>query len=90
MEKTIKERAYEAVGKPLPKEGEMYVPHMLKVEESTFVNGYIKGAKEQRDIDTEKACEWLNANWRKYIDTDADDMIRFSGWKNDFKKSMEE
>lgn len=38
----------------------------------------------------EKACEWLNANWRKYIDTDADGMIRFSGWKNDFKKAMED
>lgn len=38
----------------------------------------------------EKAYKWFNANWRKYIDIDADGMIRFSGWKNDFKKAMEE
>lgn len=63
MEKTIKERAYEAVGKPLPKEGEMYVPHMLKVEESTFVNGYIKGAKEQREIDIVKVCRFLEREY---------------------------
>lgn len=52
--------------------------------------GYIRGAKEQRDIDIEKATEWFNANWRKYIDTDADGMIRFAGWKNDFVKTMKE
>lgn len=51
---------------------------------------YAHGATEQRDIDIEKATEWLNANWRKYIDTDADGMIRFSGWKKDFEKAMKD
>lgn len=52
--------------------------------------GYIDGATEQHRIDIDKAVEWINANWRKYIDTDADGMIRFAGWKNGFKKYMEE
>lgn len=51
-------------------------------------DAYITGANDQLDIDTEKACGWFNANWRKYIDTDADGMIRFSGWRNDFTKAM--
>lgn len=55
-----------------------------------YQNGYIMGATEQRDIDIEKAAEWLNANWRKYIDTDADGMIRFSGWKKDFEKALKD
>ena len=29
--------------------------------------GYIKGATEQRDIDIEKAVEWLKENARNYI-----------------------
>lgn len=89
--KTIRERAYIAVGHPLPPKGAMHVPdNKLELWEQTFVNGYIKGATEQRDIDIEKATEWLNANWRKYIDTDADGMIRFSGWKKDFEKAMKD
>ena len=52
--------------------------------------GYFDGTTEQLKIDIDKACEWINANWRKYIDTDADGMIRFAGWKNGFKKYMEE
>lgn len=51
---------------------------------------YIKGATEQQAIDINKAVEWLNANWRKYIDTDADGMIRFAGWKGDFAKSIKD
>lgn len=47
-----------------------------------YVRGY--------DDATEAAIEWLNANWRKYIDQDGDGMIRFGGWKEDFRKAMEE
>lgn len=85
---TIKERGYIAIGHPLPPKGAMHVPDKLELCEQTFVNGYIKGATEQRNIDIEKATEWLNANWRNYIDTDADGIIRFSGWKNDFITTM--
>lgn len=67
MEKTIEERAYEAVGHPKPPKGAMHVPEMLKFEERIFLNGYIKGAKEQKDIDIEKTCEFLEQNWQKYF-----------------------
>lgn len=49
---------------------------------------YFNGAKDQRKIDIEEVSEWLDANWRKYIDQDADGVIRFAGWKNDFKNAM--
>lgn len=55
----------------------------------TYKYGFINGMKAMKKIDIDKAVEWINANWRKYIDTDADGMIRFAGWKLDFKKYME-
>lgn len=82
--KTIKERAKE---------------YRKDTEESVFKSGmdmstteleyaYKRGAIDQRYFDIKKTSEWMNANWRNYIDTDADGMIRFSGWQNDFKKAM--
>lgn len=65
--------------------------------ENIVKGAYSRGATEQLKIDIkqringiEKATEWLNANWRKYIDTDADSMIRLSGWKKDFEKAMKD
>lgn len=53
----IIERAYQALGHPLPKKGSMHVPMMLSLEEQVFKNGYIRGATEQHQIDVDKACE---------------------------------
>ena len=51
---------------------------------------YIKGATEQKVIDTDKACEWLKNNWREYVVQDRDGMILFGHWEYDFRKAMEE
>ena len=54
--------------------------------------GYVVGAKEQKAIDIEKACEWLG-NYLMEIDY-PDDWLRDSpnikSGKERFRKSMEE
>lgn len=52
--KTINERAHDAVGHPIHKGG-MQTPDKLSFEEQVFINGYIKGATDQKEIDNE---EW--------------------------------
>ena len=59
-------------------------------DEPTAYEAYIAGAKEQKAIDIDKACEWLRNNWREYIYQDRDGMILFGHWESDFRKSMEE
>lgn len=57
MEKTIEERAYKAV------------PDMLRINENyvaSFVSGYCQGAREQHEIDIEKACAWLRESLTRY------------------------
>ena len=39
---------------------------------------------EQKNIDIDKACEWLKNNLRKY------GIILFGHWESDFRKVMEE
>lgn len=51
--KTINERAYDAVGHPIHKGGK--TPGKLSFAEQVFINGYIKGATDQKEIDNE---EW--------------------------------
>ena len=85
---TIEERATKYAD--LAKKQEFFDNRIKEVAANFAYSHYTIGATEQRDIDIEKATEWLNANWRKYIDTDADGMMRFSGWKNDFRKAMTE
>ena len=74
--KTIKERAIEY--------------SKGRWDEPTAYEAYIAGAKEQKAIDIDKACEWLRNNWREYIYQDRDGMILFGHWESDFRKSMEE
>ena len=57
-------------------------------DEPTAYEAYIEGAKEQKAIDIDKACEWLRNNWREYIYQDRDGMILFGHWESDFRKSM--
>ena len=52
--------------------------------------GYIQGAYDQKEVDIDKACEWLKINWRKYVYRDRDDGILFGHWESDFRKAMEE
>ena len=59
-------------------------------DEPTANKAYIDGAKEQKAIDIDKACEWLKNNWREYVNQDRDGMILFGHWESDFRKSMEE
>ena len=59
-------------------------------DEPSAYEAYIAGAKEQKAIDIDKACEWLRNNWREYIYQDRDGMILFGHWESDFRKSMEE
>ena len=49
---------------------------------------YIVGATEQKNIDIDKACEWIRNNWRNYIYRDRDDVILFGHWESDFRKAM--
>lgn len=43
--------------------------------------------KKQREV-IDRACEWLRNNWRKYINIDADGVVCFGHWENDFRKAM--
>ena len=38
---------------------------------------------------SEKFCEWLKINWRKYVYRDRDGGILFGHWESDFRKAME-
>lgn len=38
----------------------------------------------------DKACEWLNKNWRGYTGVDRYGVINFYDWENDFRKAMKE
>lgn len=37
---------------------------------------------------SEKFCEWLKINWRKYVYRDRDGGILFGHWESDFRKAM--
>ena len=71
-----------------------YVGHPEEIDEFTSETikrkAYIAGAKEQKAIDIERACEWLKNNWREYVNQDRDGMILFGHWESDFRKAMGE
>lgn len=90
--KTIEERAKE------------YAPHIFDPYEiSPATEGYIvmrerraytQGAKDQKQIDIEKACEYIKANVNDYIvevgkDWHTDNIVG-SDFIDDFRKAMEE
>lgn len=45
-------------------------------------------AKFGYGLAVDKACEWLRNNWYKYINIDADGVVCFGHWENDFRKAM--
>lgn len=36
----------------------------------------------------DKSIEWFRDNWREYVIVDADGMVCFGHWENDYKKAM--
>ena len=60
--------------------------------EKAVEEGYIEGAKEQRKIDIEKACEWLDNYLMEigYPDDWCRDSLNIKNGKERFRKAMEE
>jgi len=61
-------------------------------DEPTAIKAYIDGAKEQKAIDIEKACEWLDNYLMEigYSDDWLRDSLNIKSGKERFRKSMEE
>lgn len=49
---------------------------------------FLRGTEWADSTMIEKVCEWLRNNWRKYINIDADGIVCFGHWENDFRKAM--
>ena len=82
--KTIEERADAYVGHP--EEIDEFTTETLKRD------AYIRGAKEQKAIDIEKACEWLDNYLMEigYSDDWLRDSLNIKSGKERFRKAMEE
>ena len=61
-------------------------------DEPTALKAYIDGAKEQKAIDIEKACEWLDNYLMEigYPDDWLRDSLNIKSGKERFRKAMEE
>ena len=61
-------------------------------DEPTAIKAYIDGAKEQKAIDIEKACEWLDNYLMEigYQDDWMRDSLNIKSGKERFRKVMEE
>ena len=61
-------------------------------DEPTAIKAYIDGAKEQKAIDIEKACEWLDNYLMEigYPDDWMRDSLNIKSGKERFRKAMEE
>lgn len=57
-------------------------------EAEAYMDGYIDCSKWAVSTMIEKACEWLRNNWRNYVNVDADGIVCFGHWENDFRKAM--
>ena len=76
--KTIEERAKEWAYKyPMTPDGYLTEDDMRAVA----TNSYIQGTTEQKAIDLDKACEWLNENARHLLSAEM---------RRKFRKAMEE
>ena len=76
--KTIEERAKEwAYRYPMTPDGYLTESDMRAVA----TNSYIQGTTEQKAVDIDKACEWLNENARHLLSSEM---------RRKFRKAMEE
>lgn len=57
-------------------------------EVEAYMDGHIDCSEWAVSTMIEKACEWLRNNWRKHINIDADGVVCFGHWENDFRKAM--
>ena len=79
--KTIEERAKEwAYGYPMTPDGYLTESDMRAVA----TNSYIQGTTEQKAIDIDKACEWLNENVEGGVHPQS-----AYGFVDKFRKAME-
>ena len=63
----------------------------VKAENMQFAFGdFINGAEWMQKKMIDKACEWLENNWREYVYQDGDGIVHFGHWESDFRKAMEE
>ena len=62
------------------------VKRLIYQDSEAFKEGVKVGKMET----IEKACEWLNNNWREYVYQDGDGIVHFGHWESDFRKAMEE
>ena len=53
---------------------------------TTFEDGYVIGATEQKDIDVDKVCEWLEDNCKGYFMCDK---VQVYNLTDALRKSME-
>lgn len=53
-------------------------------------DAYIAGAEDQREIDIDKACEWLRLHYREYAEIDNGFLLFDAKLTDDFRKAMEE
>ena len=73
-----------------------YVGHPEEIDEFTSATikraAYIRGAKEQKAIDIEKACEWFGNYLMEigYPDDWLRDSLNIKSGKERFRKAMEE
>lgn len=81
--KTIEERAKEYA--PEPNKFEYVFPTSGKPIVNIERKAYIVGAKEQKVIDIEKACEWLKENIEGGVHPQS-----IYGFVEKFRKAMEE
>ena len=87
--KTIEERAKEwAYGYPMTPDGYLTESDMRAVA----TNSYIQGATEQKAIDIDKACDWLDTYLMEigYPDDWLRDSPNIEGGRKRFRKAMEE
>ena len=60
-------------------------------DEPTANKAYIDGAKEQKAIDIEKACEWIKKNFEYYVDVEVSSYYTYEDkFVDDFRTFMEE
>ena len=82
--------------KTIAERADAYVGHPKEVDEFTSAtikrDAYIRGAKEQKAIDIEKACEWLDNYLMEigYPDDWLRDSPNIKSGKERFRNAMEE
>lgn len=62
----------------------LYDEYETRLAQDTAYEGYIKGATEQREIDIEKACKWIDDNLNLMLPAEKMSQIKY-----ELRRSME-